>query len=160
MRRFLQHIFNRVDDCGLATIVLFCFSLVSAVGVLYVTSAEKWQRYEVHIVKTGASLTCDSCGKARYANNITNIFIKLFPDARYSMLYPHWSGRGARLISYSFFSNKEIELNKFFKEVLRYDNCASEFVRADFREINIEEWSRRHGSRGECKIFFIYERKL
>lgn len=128
--------------------------------VWLISDNKDWQRYEIHILQNSTSVICDVCKKAEYATYVKNIFKRFNPESQCSVLYPVWPNGKSRLITFSVFSQKEIKILAIYNELVKHQKCKGELIKMDLNNLKIEEWSLENGSKGECKISFIYERKL
>ena len=151
----------KINDLSFSIIFLLFFSSLFLVCNYYVSRKGPWQRYQIHILIKTNNLICDLCGKAEYSGQIIKFFTKANPMVTVSSLSPIWPNSKSRLVSFSVFSSREIELQGVFEAVLKYEKCQGELLKVDdIGKYKIEGMGRRDESNKKCKVYFIYERKL
>ncbi len=148
-------------DSYLAISILIGFMAIFIFGSLYIKSKQKWQRTEVYVLMLNSDISCYDCVAGAYANHF-EFFFKIFnPEAHYSMLFPVWLKSKNQLLSYSIFSDSELKLKEIVNSISKYEKkCRTEIIQASLKSFQFENLGRLIRSEKDCRIVFVYERKL
>lgn len=146
-------------DLYISLFVLLSFMLFFLVMGSHISSASNWQRYEIYILKTQDGI-CDYCWKDKYIEEIKDFFIETDPRANYSILFPVWLDKQARLFSFSILSDHKVKILEMYDNISKYEKCESKLMEVHIDDYKIQEFGRANRSKNKCKLFFMYERKL